>query len=99
MGSVNPVLVLPGALRERAAALAEGLHASFTMGTGQFCTNPGVVLLPSGPEGDAFAELLAERTRATPAGTMLTPRIASTYAAGQDRLRRLEAPRAVGAPR
>jgi NADP-dependent aldehyde dehydrogenase len=91
MGSVNPVLILPGALRERAEALAEGLHASFTMGTGQFCTNPGLVLVPSGADGDAFAERLADRTRATPGGTMLTPRIASAYAAGQDRLRRLDA--------
>lgn len=91
MGSVNPVLILPGALRERAHALAEGLHASFTLGTGQFCTNPGVVLVPAGPEGDAFAEELAERTRSTPGGTMLTPRIASAYAAGQDRLRKLDA--------
>jgi len=91
MGSVNPVLVLPGALRERSDALAEGLHASFTMGTGQFCTNPGFVLVPAGPDGDAFAQRLAERTRATPGGTMLTPRIASAYAAGQERLRRLDA--------
>jgi NADP-dependent aldehyde dehydrogenase len=91
MGSVNPVLILPGALRERAEALAEGLHASFTMGTGQFCTNPGLVFLPAGPDGDAFAERLAERTRATPGGTMLTPRIASAYTAGQDRLRRFDA--------
>jgi alpha-ketoglutaric semialdehyde dehydrogenase len=91
MGSVNPVLFLPGALRERGAALAEGLHASFTMGIGQFCTNPGLVLLPAGREGDAFAEQLAERTRATPAGTMLTPRIAGAYAAGQERLRSLDA--------
>jgi NADP-dependent aldehyde dehydrogenase len=91
MGSVNPVLILPGALRERADALAEGLHASFTLGTGQFCTNPGLVFVPAGPDGDAFAERLAERTRSTPGGTMLTPRIASAYAAGQDRLRRLDA--------
>ena len=91
MGSVNPVLILPGALRERAEALAEGLHASFTMGTGQFCTNPGVVLVPAGADGDAFAARLAERTRETPGGTMLTPRIASAYAAGQDRLRQLDA--------
>jgi NADP-dependent aldehyde dehydrogenase len=91
MGSVNPVLVLLGALRERGDALADGLHASFTMGTGQFCTNPGVVLVPTGRDGDAFAQRLAERTRETPGGTMLTPRIASAYTAGQDRLRRLDA--------
>src|SRR5690606_32917464 len=48
MGSVNPVFVLPQAAAERARDLAEGLLGSFTLGVGQFCTNPGVVLLPSG---------------------------------------------------
>src|SRR5260221_870487 len=80
MGSVNPVVIFPGALHERAAAIAEGLHASFTVGVGQFCTNPGVVFLEAGAEGDAFVDLLAERTRATPAGAMLTTTISAAYA-------------------
>jgi len=44
MGSVNPVFVLPGALKQRASAVATGLQASFTLGAGQFCTKarPGV---------------------------------------------------------
>ena len=42
MGSVNPVFLLPGALAERADALAEGLKNSVTLGVGQFCTNPGL---------------------------------------------------------
>jgi NADP-dependent aldehyde dehydrogenase len=93
MGSVNPVVILPGALRARGRAIAEGLHASFTLGVGQFCTNPGVVLVESGAEGDAFVERLAELTRATPAGPMLTRRIAAAYAEGQVRLRELGAER------
>ena len=44
MGSVNPVFVLPGALAERAAAIAEGLKDSVTLGVGQFCTNPGLTI-------------------------------------------------------
>ncbi|HZJ10824.1 MAG TPA: aldehyde dehydrogenase family protein, partial [Trueperaceae bacterium] len=48
MGSVNPVFVLAEAANARADAIAEGLHASFTLGVGQFCTNPGVVLVPVG---------------------------------------------------
>jgi NADP-dependent aldehyde dehydrogenase len=86
MGSVNPLLILPGALRERASAVAEGLHASFTAGTGQLCTKPGVVLVEAGEEG-AFVEHLAERTRATPAGVMLTEGLAAAYRRGLEGLR------------
>src|SRR5207248_1376473 len=43
MGSVNPVFILPRALRERGAEIAAGLHGSVTLGAGQFCTNPGLV--------------------------------------------------------
>ncbi|MDX1998676.1 MAG: aldehyde dehydrogenase (NADP(+)) [Thermoanaerobaculia bacterium] len=86
MGSVNPVVVLPGALAERSAAVAEGLHGSFTLGVGQFCTNPGVVLVPAGEAGDAFAADLAARTAATAPAPMLTRRICAGYEAGLARL-------------
>lgn len=61
MSSVNPVFLLPGALRERGAALAQDFFASCTLGSGQFCTNPGIVLVPTGPDGDAFVAQAAER--------------------------------------
>lgn len=54
MSSVNPVFLLPGALAERGAALAQEFFASCTMGSGQFCTNPGIVIVPTGAAGDAF---------------------------------------------
>lgn len=54
MSSVNPVFVLPGAVAERGPALAQEFFASCTMGSGQFCTNPGVVVVPEGEAGDAF---------------------------------------------
>jgi len=54
LSSVNPVFLLPGALAERGEALAAELHASCTMGSGQFCTNPGIVVVPAGDAGDAF---------------------------------------------
>ncbi|KMM76875.1 ketoglutarate semialdehyde dehydrogenase [Xanthomonas sp. NCPPB 1128] len=54
LSSVNPVFVLPGALAERGAALAQEFFASCTMGSGQFCTNPGIVVVPKGEAGDAF---------------------------------------------
>ena len=44
MGSVNPVFVLPGALEQRAAQIAENYVGSVTLGVGQFCTNPAIVL-------------------------------------------------------
>ena len=82
MGSVNPVFLLPGAVAESAEALATGLHASVTMGVGQFCTNPGLVFLEQGPAAQKFLEKLADLMRATPAGTMLTSSICSEYHQG-----------------
>ena len=47
MGSVNPVFILPGILKEKGTELAKALAASNLLGVGQFCTNPGVVVLPN----------------------------------------------------
>ncbi|AHX14139.1 ketoglutarate semialdehyde dehydrogenase [Dyella jiangningensis] len=60
LSSVNPVFLLPGALAERGTALVQEFFASCTMGSGQFCTNPGVVIVPHSDAGDAF---VAEATR------------------------------------
>lgn len=54
LSSVNPVFMLPGALAERGQLLAQEFFASCTLGSGQFCTNPGVVIVPRGSDGDAF---------------------------------------------
>jgi len=78
MGSTNPVFVLPGALHERGAQLAEGLHGSFTLGGGQFCTKPGVVFLPK-VEAAGFVERLRSATEGGVAFPMLTETIASGY--------------------
>jgi len=59
LSSVNPVFLLPGALAERGAALAQEFFSSCTMGSGQFCTNPGVVVVPRGADGDAFVAAAA----------------------------------------
>jgi len=56
MGSINPVFLLPGALQQRAAALAAGLHASVTLGVGQFCTNPGLVFIEHEPAAERRSE-------------------------------------------
>jgi NADP-dependent aldehyde dehydrogenase len=71
MSSINPLVVLPGALREKRAALAEGLVNSCTLGVGQFCTKPGLVLGLASPEWDAFASEVAGRASAVTPGVML----------------------------
>jgi NADP-dependent aldehyde dehydrogenase len=80
MSSLNPVFLLPGALRERGATIAQGLVASFTLGVGQFCTKPGLVFVQRGGETDAFLARLAEMVRAAPGGTMLTRGIREAFA-------------------
>nr|BCX00706.1 MAG: fatty aldehyde dehydrogenase [Bacteroidota bacterium] len=86
MGSLNPVLVLPGALRERAEAIAEGLYASFTLGAGQFCTRPGLVLLPRLPEAERFRRRLRALLEQSQPGCLLTERIHAGYQQGLARL-------------
>ncbi|HVZ64481.1 MAG TPA: aldehyde dehydrogenase (NADP(+)) [Lacunisphaera sp.] len=79
MGSINPVFILPGALAERAAALVEGLHGSGTVGVGQFCTNPGLIVLQHSAAAEKFVQELAAKLTATPEGTMLTPGISKNF--------------------
>jgi alpha-ketoglutaric semialdehyde dehydrogenase len=79
MSSTNPVFILPGALRERAANIAAGLHTSFTMGAGQFCTKPGMVFLPQGSDAESFTEKLRELVAASSRFHLLTKAIHSSY--------------------
>jgi NADP-dependent aldehyde dehydrogenase len=71
MSSINPVIMLPGALDERLDALVDEFCASCLMGTGQFCTNPGLVVLPAGKSGEAFIAAVAKRFDKSPCGTLL----------------------------
>jgi 2,5-dioxopentanoate dehydrogenase len=82
MSSVNPVFILPGAMRERREQIAAGLHASLTLGAGQFCTKPGLVLLADGESARQFALRLSELVSAPASFTMLTPAIQAAYAQG-----------------
>lgn len=86
MSSINPVLVLPGALATRSEEIAAGFVASLTMGAGQFCTNPGLVVAQEGPDLDKFVAAASAALRACPAATMLTPRIFDSFRTGVDRL-------------
>ena len=71
MGSVNPLVILPGALAERSNALAAGLAQSITAGAGQFCTKPGLIFLLANPAADQFMAQLVKEMAALPATTML----------------------------
>ena len=75
LSSINPVVILPGALRERGDKVAEEFTSSCLMGTGQFCTNPGLVLLLSGPATEKFIEDVAGRFRSAPISTLLSSRV------------------------
>jgi NADP-dependent aldehyde dehydrogenase len=82
MGSINPVFVLPGALAQRAEMIAEGLHASMTLGVGQFCTQPGLVVV-LGDEGlDRLLAALGRLVRETAPATMLMGPILDGYERG-----------------
>lgn len=71
MSSVNPVVILDGALRERGPALAEEFFASCTLGAGQFCTNPGFIVLPDTEAGRAFVEAARAKFAAGTPGVLL----------------------------
>jgi alpha-ketoglutaric semialdehyde dehydrogenase len=79
MGSINPVFLLPGKLKAAAGELATQLAGSITLGTGQFCTNPGLILGIAGPELDSFVTALGAAIEKSTPGTMLHPGIAKAY--------------------
>ncbi|MFZ0955527.1 MAG: aldehyde dehydrogenase (NADP(+)) [Candidatus Sulfotelmatobacter sp.] len=79
MSSTNPVFILPGALRERGENIAAGLHSSFTLGAGQFCTKPGMVFLPHGNEAAKFIDKLRQLIAASAPFHLLTRAIHSSY--------------------
>jgi len=82
MGSVNPVVILPSALKENAEHWASTYAASITLGTGQFCTNPGLILTREGNGLDTFLETLGQEILNKEAGLMLHPDIHRKYEEG-----------------
>lgn len=107
MGSVNPVFVLPHALRQRSTEIARALAASVTLGAGQFCTCPGLVLAAEGEGLERLREELRRALGETAPAPMLGRRIARAYEEGVARLARRSGvtaspsvlPGAEGAPR
>ncbi len=90
MSGVNPLYLLPEALRERGAAIAAGLVGSFTLGVGQFCTKPGLIFAVRCEATDAFLPLLAAAVRAAPCGTLLTRGIRDAFEATQSAISQVQ---------
>lgn len=82
MSSINPVVLLPHALETRAEQLGKDFVSSLTLGAGQFCTNPGLVLALDGPDLDRFISAAAAALEQVAPATMLTPGIFSAYEKG-----------------
>jgi len=82
LSSINPVFVLPGALDERLEDLAEEYSGSCLMGAGQFCTNPGLVVLRDGPKTQQFVDTVAAKFEQAPVGTLLSGGVEQNFATG-----------------
>lgn len=78
LSSVNPVVVLPGAVAERAEEIAQELLTSALMGTGQFCTNPGIVMLVDDENSKTLIEDLKQRYQSAPTGVLLSGSVQSS---------------------
>ena len=79
MGSINPVVILPEALKERGASLAKTYAGSITLGSGQFCTNPGLLLGIKGESLTKFIQNLSEEIVKIEPSCMLHPNIFGAY--------------------
>jgi alpha-ketoglutaric semialdehyde dehydrogenase len=97
MGSTNPVFILPGAMKEHGSAIVAGLYQSVTLGAGQFCTKPGLIIASDPPRN--FVDELASRIGNTAPITMLHPGIRDAYEKGVQRLQSIGGVHAIGHPK
>ncbi len=82
LGSLNPVVITEAAAAERAEAIGTGLAGSVTLGVGQFCVKPGLVLAPAGAAGDRLLKSLTDAVSDTEAGVLLDHRMRDNFVAG-----------------
>src|SRR3954447_15794247 len=86
LSSLNPVVVTPQAAAERGRTIGAELVGSFTLGGGQFCTKPGLAFVPTGRQGDAVVEAMADAVRGSGAPVLLNEGIAGSYGRSVNRL-------------
>ncbi|TAU43964.1 aldehyde dehydrogenase (NADP(+)) (plasmid) [Rhizobium leguminosarum] len=86
MSSINPVILFPNALQDNAEAIGKSFASSLTLGAGQFCTNPGLIIAIDGGDLDVFIKAASATLQETPAQTMLTGGICEAYRKGLARL-------------
>jgi 2,5-dioxopentanoate dehydrogenase len=79
MGSTNPLFILPGAMAARGREIAGGLHGSFTLGGGQFCTKPGLIFVPESDDGAIFLKEFEDKVAHSSKFTLLTSGIRAAY--------------------
>ncbi|MFF4449675.1 aldehyde dehydrogenase (NADP(+)) [Streptomyces sp. NPDC001502] len=82
LGSLNPVVVTPAAAAERAEEIGSGLAGSVTLGVGQFCVKPGLVLVPEGADGDRVTGELTKALGETEPGVLLDHRMRENFVSG-----------------
>ena len=87
LSSVNPVVITPAAAAERAEDIAAGLIGSFTLGAGQLCTKPGLVLVPDNADGDRVVAAVRNALRDITSQTLLNERVYQTYRRETESLR------------
>lgn len=86
MGSINPVVLLPEALKTRGAEIAKTYANSITTGTGQFCTNPGLLLAINNKELQQFLKNLKKEMVAIAPSCMLHPNIKNTFEKNKEKI-------------
>jgi 2,5-dioxopentanoate dehydrogenase len=86
MGSVNPMFILPDALRDNPGVIASKIAGSVTLGAGQFCTNPGLIIVLNNSDTRSFLTSMADAIKEAVPQTMLTAAIAERYRADVDNL-------------
>lgn len=86
MSSLNPVAILPGALRERSSEVADQLFASCTAAAGQMCTSPGLIFVVDGSAAEEFCQGIASRFREATPGTLLSPGVQKSLAENVERV-------------
>lgn len=75
MGGVNPIVILPGALKSKLDAVVKDFVTSCLMAAGQFCTNPGLVIVEQSGHAEEFIRLVAKGFETTPPGNLLGPKV------------------------